>query len=131
MVILNQAPLDVFGWVGTLAAFGFLVPYILITLSAPAYLKKLGELSGKDWSICAASLALLLIPTVGSVYPIPAAPVCYFPYLYLFYLAAGILWIVAFHRRKPTAVQTIRADLNGMDARFHAVGAAGTRNPSF
>jgi hypothetical protein len=107
------------------------VPYILITLSAPAYLKKLGELSDKDWSICAASLALLLIPTVGSVYPIPAAPVCYFPCLYLFYLAAGILWIVAFHRRKPTAVQTIRADLDGMDARFHAVGAAGTRNPSF
>jgi amino acid transporter len=124
LVILNQAPLDVFGWVGTLAAFGFLVPYILITLSAPAYLKKFGELSGKDWAVCGASLALLLIPTVGSVYPIPAAPVRYFPYLYLLYLAAGILWIVSFHRRKPLAGQTIRAELDGMDARFQAVGAA-------
>jgi amino acid transporter len=37
LVMLGNAPLDVFGWVGTLAAFGFLVPYILITLSAPAW----------------------------------------------------------------------------------------------
>src|SRR5262245_58213048 len=130
LVSLNQVPLDVFGWVGTLAAFGFLMPYILITLSAPAYLRKLGELSGKDWAVCGASLALLLIPTVGSIYPIPAAPVRYFPYLYLLYLAAGILWIVSFHRRKPTVGQAIRAELDGMDARFQAVGAAAARKPS-
>lgn len=123
LVLLGNAPLDVFGWVGTLAAFGFLVPYILITLSAPAYLKKIGELQAKDWTICGASLALLAIPTVGSIYPIPDAPVCYFPYLYLFYLAVGIFWVVAFHRRKPTVGQTIRAELEGMDARFQPVRA--------
>jgi amino acid transporter len=36
--------LDIFNWVGTLAAFGFIVPYGLIVLAAPAYLKKTGEL---------------------------------------------------------------------------------------
>jgi len=126
LVLLSQAPLDIFGWVGTLAAFGFLVPYFLVTLSAPTYLKKLGELRGTDWAICGASFALLLIPAVGSVYPVPAAPIRYFPYLYLAYLAAGILWIVAFRRRKPMAWQTIRLDLDSAHAPYQG-GHAGTR----
>ena len=37
-------PLNAFGDAGTLAAFGFLLAYFLITLAAPMYLKKRGEL---------------------------------------------------------------------------------------
>ena len=37
-------PLTAFGDAGTLAAFGFLLAYYLITLAAPMYLKKIGEL---------------------------------------------------------------------------------------
>ena len=42
MIFTN--PLTAFGDAGTLAAFGFLVAYYLITVAAPMYLKKLGEL---------------------------------------------------------------------------------------
>ncbi len=42
MIFTN--PLTAFGDAGTLAAFGFLVAYYLITVAAPVYLKKLGEL---------------------------------------------------------------------------------------
>lgn len=118
LVLAHQAPLDVFNWVGTMAAFGFLVPYVLITLSAPGYLRQIGELRTRDWVLCASSLILLLIPAVGSVYPVPPAPLAYFPYVFLAYLAAGVLWVASFHKRKPHASRSIREDLDHVHARF-------------
>lgn len=112
LILSKIAPLDAFNYVGTLAAFGFLVPYILISVAAPAYLQKIGELRPADKALCAASLLLLIIPTVGSVYPIPDAPVRYFPYIYLVYFFAGAAWIVFFHRSTPTAQAKIRQDLD-------------------
>ena len=112
------ATLDLFNYAGTCAAFGFLVPYALITIAAPVYLRALGQLRGRDIAVCVASLALLAIPTIGSVYPVPAAPVNAFPYMFLAYLALGLVWILAFHRRRPTAAATIRDDLKDSHDRF-------------
>jgi amino acid transporter len=114
----GQATLDIFNYAGTFAAFGFITPYCLITVAAPVYLKRLGEQRPVDLVMCAASLVLLLIPTVGSVIPVPAPPVNYFPYIYLAYLAIGIAWILAFRARKPTAVGEIHQDLELNHARF-------------
>jgi amino acid transporter len=121
-ILDNVAPLDLFNYVGTCAAFGFMVAYLLITLAAPAYLKKIGELRPIHWAGCAASLLLLTIPAVGSVYPVPAAPVSYFPYVFLAYLAVGIIWIVAFHRRQPSAGTLIQEDLALSHGRFTNMG---------
>src|SRR6202012_184524 len=57
--INHVATLDLFNYVGTCAAFGFLVPYVLITIAAPVYLKSIGQLRGIDVAGCVASLALL------------------------------------------------------------------------
>ena len=107
----HVATLDLFGDVGTCAAFGFVVAYCLITVAAPAYLRQLGALMPRHVAGCAASLALLIVPAVGSVYPVPAAPVMYFPYAFIAYLAIGMLWILAFYRRQPAADKAIRRDL--------------------
>ena len=120
----HVALLDCFNDVGTCAAFGFVVAYGLVSAAAPAYLKKIGELTAKDWLGCIASLVLLAVPAVGSVYPVPSPPVNYFPYAFLVYLAAGILWIVAFHHRQPTASTMIREDLDQSHARYQSVGMA-------
>jgi amino acid transporter len=112
------APLDAFNYVGTCAAFGFVVAYALVTVAAPVYLKRLGELKGKDIVGCAAALVLLAIPAVGSVYPIPDPPVNYFPYGFLVYLAIGIAWILYCYRHKPTAIEQVEADLERIHARF-------------
>ena len=118
----HVALLDLFNYVGTCAAFGFMVAYTLITVAAPVYLKKLGELKTSHKLGCAASLVLLTIPAVGSVYPVPAAPVSYFPYAFLVYLALGIAWILAFHRRQPMASTAILQDLDVMHGRFTNIG---------
>jgi hypothetical protein len=68
--------------------------------------------------MCAASLLLLMIPAVGSVVPIPDPPVNYFPYAYLVYLAIGIVWVLAFRVRKPSALGQIHQDLESSHARF-------------
>jgi amino acid transporter len=101
-------PLDLFNYVGTLAAFGFIVPYIMITIAAPVYLNKIGELRSVDLAVCGIALVLLMIPTIGSVYPIPDAPVRYFPYLFLGYLAIGAAWILFVGFRKPANATMIR-----------------------
>ncbi len=105
-------PLDCFNYVGTCAAFGFIVAYTLVTVAAPVYLKRRGELKGKDMAGCIAALVLLAIPAVGSVYPIPDPPVNYFPYAFLVYLAIGIVWIMSFYRRQPTAIAKVQDDLD-------------------
>jgi amino acid transporter len=120
----HVALLDLFNDVGTCAAFGFVVAYGLVSAAAPAYLKKIGELTAKDWAGCIASLLLLAVPAVGSVYPVPSPPVNYFPYAFLVYLAVGILWIVAFHHRQPTASTMIKEDLDQSHARYQSVGMA-------
>ncbi len=124
LIFGHVALLDCFNDVGTCAAFGFVVAYGLVSAAAPAYLKKIGELTAKDWLGCIASLVLLAVPAVGSVYPVPSPPVNYFPYAFLVYLAVGIVWIVAFHRRQPTASTMIKEDLDQSHARFQSVGMA-------
>ncbi|HEX4026515.1 MAG TPA: APC family permease [Rhizomicrobium sp.] len=124
LATLNHvATLDLFNYVGTCAAFGFLVPYVLITVAAPVYLRSLGQLKPVHVGGCIASLVLLAIPAVGSVYPVPPAPVMYFPYLYLAYLAVGIVWVLTFYRRQPSASVSVREDLQLVHDRFTATAA--------
>ena len=118
--LAHIATLDLFNFAGTLAAFGFLVPYALITIAAPVYLRAIGQLKALDVGVCIASLVLLAIPTVGSVYPVPAAPVNAFPYWFLAYLAVGLAWILVLRRRRPAAADSIRDDLRVSHDRFAA-----------
>jgi amino acid transporter len=91
--------LDAFNDAGTFGAFGFLGSYFLISLAAPAYLKRAGILRGRDIALSAASVVLLLVPAVGSVYPVPAWPVNIFPYIFGGYLMIGIVWFMMLRRR--------------------------------
>ena len=96
----KMATQDIFNDAGTMAAFGFIVAYALVTVAAPVWLKRLGEVKPLHWIMAAAAILLLIIPAVGSVYPVPAAPVNYFPYAFLVYMAIGAAWIISQHRTK-------------------------------
>ena len=112
------ATLDAFNYVGTMAAFGFVVAYFLVTVAAPAYLRSLGQLRGGHLAMAVAAVALLLIPAVGSVFPVPPAPVLYFPYVFLAYMAVGVAWILTFYGRQPSASVSARLDLERAHAQF-------------
>lgn len=119
----HAATLDVFNWVGTMAAFGFMVAYFLVTVAAPVYLKSLGELKAPSLVMTGAALLLLCIPAVGSVWPLPPAPVLYFPYIFLAYMVIGVAWVLTHYGRKPAASEVVRKDLDYTHAQFKAVGS--------
>jgi amino acid transporter len=113
-------PLTTFGDAGTLAAFGFLLAYYLISVAAPMYLRRRGELTTKNIAIMVLALLALLVPLVGSFYPLPPAPVRYFPYYFVVYMLVGVGWLAVLHRRDSAVLTAIEADLEAtVDAHDH------------
>jgi amino acid transporter len=81
--------MDIFGYLGSIATFGFLLSSVLVTIAAPIYLRKRNELLVTGILTAVITLLLLAIPIIGSVYPVPDAPYNYLPYLFLALMAAG------------------------------------------
>jgi amino acid transporter len=105
-------PLTTFGDAGTLAAFGFLLAYFLITIAAPAYLRRRGELRARDVTIAVIACLCLLVPTIGSFYPVPPFPVNIFPYIFVTYMAVGGAWLFILSRRRRGILGEIEDDLD-------------------
>jgi amino acid transporter len=105
-------PVTTFGDVGTLAAFGFLLAYYLITIAAPVYLKRRGELRPRHVVIAVIACVCLLVPTVGSFYPVPPFPVNIFPYIFVAYMAVGGSWLFILSRRRRGILAEIEDDLD-------------------
>ena len=114
-------PLTTFGDAGTLAAFGFITAYYLITVAAPLYLRKRQELTAGPVVIAVVAALAMAVPTVGSFYPVPPWPVKLFPYLFLAWMAFGGTWLFALHRRRSHIFSEIEVDLEAsMAASVHA-----------
>jgi amino acid transporter len=91
----QMAPLDAFNDAGLFGAMGFCGAYVFISLAAPFYLKKIGELKPFNIVIAVLALGLLIVPIVGTVWPVPAAPLNCFPYIFLTYIAIGVALVWA------------------------------------
>jgi amino acid transporter len=111
--------LDEFNDAGTMGAFGFLGSYVLITVAAPLFLKKRGEMKAKDVALCVVALAMMLIPAVGSVYPLPPAPLNYFPYIFAGYLLIGGARVMRMRTQAPKRLEEIAIEVH----RLHAEAA--------
>ncbi len=101
----------VFNGAGTLAAFGFLLAYFMVSVAAPIHLRKLGELTPRNVVVAVLAFVFLLVPTVGSFYPLPAYPVVLFPYIFLAYMAVGGGWLFIASRRRRGILREIETDL--------------------
>jgi amino acid transporter len=92
--------LDVYGWMGSLATYGFIVTYALVSIALPRYLRNRGVFRPGmqiiPWLACFA----MLLALAGNLYPVPEGPYGKLPYIYLAYLAAGLLWFF-WNTRRP------------------------------
>jgi amino acid transporter len=95
--------LDVYGWMGSLATYGFIVTYALVCLALPRYLRDHGAFRSGAQIIPALACAAMLLALVGNLYPVPEGPYGKLPYIYLAYLAAGLLWFLWHNRRVKKA----------------------------
>ncbi len=105
------AETDTYGWYGTLASYGFIVVYLLCSICAPLYLKRLGEATTADYVIGGLGVVLMVASVIGSLYPVPAYPLNLLPYLFLAYLVIGALWFLALKLRAPNVLLGVEHDM--------------------
>ncbi len=113
LLVWHNVVADVFGYVGTFGAFGFLGAYFLVSIAAPVYLKKIGELQAQAYRRRGHRRDSADRPAVGSVYTNPplAAPVKYFVYIYLAYIAVGFIVSMMQKGRGAEMVESVKLDL--------------------
>jgi amino acid transporter len=98
--------LDVYGWMGTLATYGFIVAYALVCVALPTYLRQHHAMRTGAQIIPWLAGAAMLLALVGNLYPVPEGPYGKLPYIYLAYLIFGLGWFAIRDRgHKIPAVQ--------------------------
>jgi amino acid transporter len=83
---------DIYGWMGSLATYGFLTAYALVCLAVPSFLRRQRALTNLWLVLSGAGFIAMLLAIAGSVYPVPTGAYRWLPYIYLTYLVAGWLW---------------------------------------
>jgi amino acid transporter len=84
--------LDVYGWMGSLATYGFIVTYALVCAALPKYLKNHEAYHAGAWIVPALAGLAMLLALIGNLYPVPEGPYGKLPYIYLGYLLLGLIW---------------------------------------
>jgi len=96
---------DIYGWMGSLATYGFITVYGQVTFALPFYLKLKQALTAPLLLLSIAATTAMVLVLVGTLYPVPAAPYNWLPYLYLAYLIAGLVWFAASRRTAATRLK--------------------------
>jgi amino acid transporter len=118
---------DSMGYLGAMCSYGFLTVYILVSIAAPLYLRKIGSL--RPWHLLVSMLAVgfMMLPILGSVgvpgsswFPVPEAPYNLFPYLFLLYLAVTCGWFSWKKHRSPNLVRSMRRSVEEIHSCFVA-----------
>ena len=106
----QMAPIDAFNDAGLFGAMGFCGAYVLISLATPFYLKKIGQLKPYHIAISAIALVLLVVPIVGTVWPVPPYPQNFFPYIFGLYVLIGVA-VVYLRSHSAGKIEEIREAL--------------------
>jgi amino acid transporter len=96
--------LDVYGWMGSLATYGFIVAYALVCVALPRYLRDHGVFRAGAQAVPWLAGMGMVLALVGNLYPVPEGPYGKLPYVYVAYLIAGLLWFVVRSRSKAAVL---------------------------
>jgi len=126
LALAGGKPLDGYAYFGTIATYGFLVAYILISIAAPVYLAREHQLDWKNIVYAVLGVGFMVIPVLGSIglpgegsiFPVPSAPYNWFPYAFFVYLAAGAVWFLILRSRSPQVIEQMEADIEASHTRF-------------
>jgi amino acid transporter len=114
MTLRGMNLFDIYGLVGTLATFGFVTAYILVSAAAPLYLRSQGRLTPQAIGISVLAVLAMGAALLGNLYPVPEAPYSYLPYLYVGLLLSGFAWSVIWSTRAPSMASEIAGDLGAL-----------------
>jgi amino acid transporter len=114
MTLLGLNLFEIYGLIGTLATFGFVTAYILVSAAAPLFLRSRGCLTPQAIGISVLAILAMGAALLGNLYPVPAAPYSYLPYLYLGLLLMGFAWSTIWIARSPSFAPEIPRDLGAL-----------------
>ncbi len=100
MYFAGVTPINIFNYCGTLSSFGFIVIYAFIAVSAPLFLRRIGDHKTIDYVIAALALIFLLVPAVTLFVPAPPPPTNAFAYIFVAYMLGGWIYFTAAGRRR-------------------------------
>jgi amino acid transporter len=92
LVLVKTSGETIYDWMGSLATYGFITVYALVAVALPLHLKAEKKLSVAVVGLATASVLAMVLVSEGTLYPVPEAPKNWLPYLFLAYLAAGVVW---------------------------------------
>ncbi len=98
--------LDIYGWLGSLATYGFIVAYGLACLGLPKYLRNHGVFRPGAQLVPWLAATAMVLALIGNLYPVPEGPYGKLPYVYLAYLAAGLGWFFLGLAKRKTGVDS-------------------------
>lgn len=117
---------DIYGWVGTIATYGFITLYTLISIAAPVYLYREKELKAKHVILSASSVLVLSIPIVGSIYSNSlAAPYNWFIFIFIGWLVIGGLWLLFRKFQTPDVSDGISKHIETVHKHYREIRAKG------
>jgi amino acid transporter len=108
LTLLGYSGSDIYGWMGSFAVYGFLTIYGLTCVALPLQLKKQGALSPALLVTAILAGISMVMALAGTLYPVPAAPYSWLPYLYFVYLLVALVFFFRTQRKNG-------APVNGME----------------
>lgn len=93
LAVRGATGLDVYGWMGSLATYGFIVAYALVCAALPRYLRAHGAPCASARIMSLVACFAMFLALIGNLYPVPEGVYGKLPYVYLVYLASGLLWV--------------------------------------
>jgi amino acid transporter len=101
---LVAGPFNTYVYLGSILTLAIIPVYMLTNVACMRYFANVGRAERsvlRHVVLPVAGILLLLVPVYGQVYPAPAAPLRYFPYVVLLYIAAAAVWATMLGRSRP------------------------------
>ncbi|HXP11341.1 MAG TPA: APC family permease [Acidobacteriaceae bacterium] len=99
LTALGYSGADIYGWLGSFAVYGFITIYGLTCVALPVQLKRQGALSLFLLVVAILGGVSMVMALAGTLYPVPAAPYSWLPYLYFVYLLITLVFFFRTQRR--------------------------------
>jgi amino acid transporter len=90
---------DIYGWMGSLAVFGFLTAYGLVAFATMVHRGRQQRLGVRNVALGVAGTLAMVAALLGTLFPVPPAPYRYLPYVYGAFLLGALTWDFASRRR--------------------------------
>jgi len=101
LVAYGTSPLSIFGYLGTLATFGYLLAYLLVSIAAPFFLARRKVLNPLPVIVTVLATAAIGYVLYKTLVPVPPGPYNTFPYIFAGWIVLGLAWYLVLKVRDP------------------------------